>query len=212
MAVGAGRLGQREQRLTALDGVALSCETGYPAIGCRGSVRSRSLDVRQVYDPTCGKAVLLVVHDSLNDLVVVAAVVFGRDRVLLGQRHDPRSRRVVWEFPGGKVEHGEDERSALVREIAEELGVRAVVRDVIARVWVPESPGCGVHVTHAGDSAIIAAEQRRFWLVAYCAQLMDQGVPESRVHRRLAWVSIGDLATLPMPGPDRHVCVALLMR
>lgn len=58
-----------------------------------------------------------------NPTVVVAAVVFGDNGVLIAQRgpEDPFPFR--WEFPGGKAEPGEHPESALVRECREELGV-----------------------------------------------------------------------------------------
>jgi 8-oxo-dGTP diphosphatase len=56
-------------------------------------------------------------------LVVGAALVRG-GRALAARRSDGPGR---WEFPGGKVEPGESPEGALVRELREELGVRAVV-------------------------------------------------------------------------------------
>lgn len=56
-------------------------------------------------------------------LTVVAAVIIDRDRVLAARRPLHKSRGGLWEFPGGKVEPGEEEQDALVREIDEELGM-----------------------------------------------------------------------------------------
>jgi 8-oxo-dGTP diphosphatase len=53
---------------------------------------------------------------------VVAAVVRRGDAILVTRRPDRPGRRGQWEFPGGKVEPGEDEPAALRREIREELG------------------------------------------------------------------------------------------
>lgn len=47
----------------------------------------------------------------------------GATRLLVGRRSSPVSLAGLWEFPGGKVEPGEDPRSALRREVREELGV-----------------------------------------------------------------------------------------
>jgi 8-oxo-dGTP diphosphatase len=64
-------------------------------------------------------------------LVVTAAVVIARGRVLLTQRKRGSHLEGLWEFPGGKVEDGEDPRDALVRELREELGVDADVGDIV---------------------------------------------------------------------------------
>ncbi len=64
-------------------------------------------------------------------ILVAAAVVIERGRVLLTQRKRGSHLEGLWEFPGGKVEDGEDPRDALVRELREELGVDADVGDVV---------------------------------------------------------------------------------
>ena len=56
-------------------------------------------------------------------LVVACALVDADGRVLVTQRPSGRSMAGMWEFPGGKVEPRETPEAALVRELAEELGV-----------------------------------------------------------------------------------------
>jgi len=51
--------------------------------------------------------------------------------VLLTQRKSGSHLAGTWEFPGGKVEPGEDPRDALVRELAEEIGVSATIGDIV---------------------------------------------------------------------------------
>jgi len=60
-------------------------------------------------------------------LLVVAAVIVDGGRVLLTQRKQGTHLAGAWEFPGGKVEPGEDPRHALARELQEEVGVDADV-------------------------------------------------------------------------------------
>ena len=58
---------------------------------------------------------------------VVAAVIERDGRILIGQRKPSGRHALKWEFPGGKVEPGEDSRAALARELQEELGIDAVI-------------------------------------------------------------------------------------
>lgn len=64
-------------------------------------------------------------------LIVSAAVVIRDGKVLLSQRKKGAHLADLWEFPGGKVEVGEDPREALVRELGEELGVEATVGEIL---------------------------------------------------------------------------------
>ncbi|MCU1338560.1 MAG: hydrolase [Bryobacterales bacterium] len=58
---------------------------------------------------------------------VVAAVMMRDGKILIGQRKRGGRHPLKWEFPGGKVEPGEDPRAALARELREELNVEAEV-------------------------------------------------------------------------------------
>lgn len=60
-------------------------------------------------------------------VLVVAAVLIEDGRVLLTRRKKGSHLAGAWEFPGGKVEPGEDPRAALVRELEEEIGIVAEV-------------------------------------------------------------------------------------
>ena len=53
--------------------------------------------------------------------LVMGAAIIDRGRVLAARRTTPEHARGLWEFPGGKVEHGEDPLAAIVREVREEL-------------------------------------------------------------------------------------------
>lgn len=55
--------------------------------------------------------------------VVAAALIDKSGQILLQQRAADKHHGGLWEFPGGKVEPGEDPRAALVRELAEELAI-----------------------------------------------------------------------------------------
>jgi 8-oxo-dGTP diphosphatase len=56
--------------------------------------------------------------------VVAAAIRDAQGRLLLQQALPGKRHAMLWEFPGGKVESGENPRFALAREVREELGLR----------------------------------------------------------------------------------------
>lgn len=64
---------------------------------------------------------------------VVVGIVFREGLVLLTRRLENVHLGGLWEFPGGKREQGETEKTALAREMREELGVRVVVGDCLHR-------------------------------------------------------------------------------
>ncbi len=61
------------------------------------------------------------IHQKPHLWVVGALISDGEGRLLLTQRPEGKKHAGKWEFPGGKVEPGENPRHALEREIAEEL-------------------------------------------------------------------------------------------
>src|SRR5258706_4156134 len=65
-----------------------------------------------------------VIASARARIEVVAAVIFNQHgEFLLAQRPPGKPYAGYWEFPGGKVEHGEDTATALRRELHEELGI-----------------------------------------------------------------------------------------
>jgi len=60
-------------------------------------------------------------------LTVVAALIEHQGKVLACQRKRGQRFELMWEFPGGKVESGETQEQALIRELREELGVTAKI-------------------------------------------------------------------------------------
>jgi 8-oxo-dGTP diphosphatase len=64
---------------------------------------------------------------------VVAAVIERGRQILIGQRKPHGRHGLKWEFPGGKVEPGEEPRAALARELREELGIEAQIGEEMER-------------------------------------------------------------------------------
>jgi 8-oxo-dGTP diphosphatase len=124
-------------------------------------------------------------------LVSAVAMIDGDGRVLLARRPEDKALAGLWEFPGGKVRPGETPEAALIRELAEELGV-----DVSASCLAPFA-----FASHAYE---------RFHLLMplYLCRRW-QGTPEPREGQALAWVRPGKLGDYPMPPADRPL-VAML--
>jgi 8-oxo-dGTP diphosphatase len=76
---------------------------------------------------------------------VVAAVIEREQRILICQRRGGRHAH-KWEFPGGKIEPGEDARSALVRELREELAIEGVIGALLHAETVRYSGGPTIHL------------------------------------------------------------------
>src|SRR5437773_8765154 len=72
--------------------------------------------------------------EAARPIVLVAAVALidADGRVLLAERPEGKHLAGLWEFPGGKVQPGETPEVALIRELAEELGI-----DVVASCLAP---------------------------------------------------------------------------
>jgi len=64
-------------------------------------------------------------------VIVSAAILVERGRVLLTQRKRGTHLEGAWEFPGGKVEPNEDPKDALKRELQEETGIDVSVGDIV---------------------------------------------------------------------------------
>ncbi|SAF01886.1 pyrimidine (deoxy)nucleoside triphosphate diphosphatase [Enterobacter hormaechei] len=68
----------------------------------------------------------------LKTLDVVAAILEKEGKILLAQRPEHADQPGMWEFAGGKVEAGETQQEALLRELREELGIEAVPARYVA--------------------------------------------------------------------------------
>lgn len=75
---------------------------------------------------------------------VVAGLIEQDGKVLVCQRKQGARHELKWEFPGGKVEQGESPRSALVRELREELGIEATLGRELTRYQVSYAKGVSI--------------------------------------------------------------------
>lgn len=106
------------------------------------------------------------------------------------QRHSHADRGGQWEFPGGKVETGEDERRALVREIREELDCELDVGALLART------------THRYPDLEVE-------LAFYAGTLPPGSEPRLVGAAAMEWVEPGRLATLDFCEADLPVLPVL---
>ncbi len=81
----------------------------------------------------------------MKTVVVSAAILIEQGRVLLTQRKSGTHLAGAWEFPGGKVEAGEDPREALQREMREEVGLAVQVGEIVDVTFhrYPDEAGAG---------------------------------------------------------------------
>ncbi|MGI4880834.1 MAG: (deoxy)nucleoside triphosphate pyrophosphohydrolase, partial [Janthinobacterium lividum] len=117
--------------------------------------------------------------------VVAAALVDADGRVLVAERPPGKDMAGLWEFPGGKIDPGETPEAALVRELAEELGI-----DTSASCLAPA--GFASHA-YAGFHLVLLLFACRKW----------RGTARGREGQRLRWVRVPDLFALDMPPADR---------
>jgi 8-oxo-dGTP diphosphatase len=121
-------------------------------------------------------------------LIIVGAAIVLAGRVLGCERADPPETAGRWEFPGGKVELGEDEIDALVRECEEELGVRIAVGERI-----------GTDVPLAHGWAVL-----RVWLAT-----LVSGDPQPLEHRSVRWLGPDELDSVPWLPADTPIVAEL---
>lgn len=117
---------------------------------------------------------------------VVAALIVDNGRILACQRTRHQVMPLKWEFPGGKIEDGEQPRDALRRELEEELGIEATIGNEVVRI-VHEYPGGG------------SVELRFFEVREYKGEL------ENRIFREIRWVGRTELLDLEFLEADRSL-------
>lgn len=117
--------------------------------------------------------------------VVAGIIRDASGRILVSRRRPGSHLENLWEFPGGKLDPGEDHARGLAREIEEELGIRVRESRPLASV------------AHDYPEKTV-----RLWLREVGEY---SGTPEGREGQALRWVEMDQLRHLDMPAADRPV-------
>jgi 8-oxo-dGTP diphosphatase len=117
--------------------------------------------------------------------VTAALVVRGED-ILCCQRTEYQTLPLKWEFPGGKIEPGEDALAALQRELDEELGIRAQIGRKVAQLQHHYANGNAVEL--------------HFFLVE-----QYEGEMQNRIFREIRWINRRELPALDFLDADRKL-------
>ena len=110
---------------------------------------------------------------------VVAGLILREDpehgqQILICQRTRHQSMPLKWEFPGGKIESGEQPRDALRRELEEELGIVAIIGEEVARIRHHYASGSSVEL--------------RFYVVS-----KYEGELENHIFKQVIWETPAEL-------------------
>lgn len=124
-------------------------------------------------------------------IVAAAALVDVDGRVLICQRPEGKQLAGLWEFPGGKLEPGETPEACLVRELEEELGIKAAQACLAPFVFASH--------TYEDFHLLMPLYLLRRW----------EGLVQRREHQALAWVKPSQFETYPMPPADAPLCAYL---
>ena len=125
--------------------------------------------------------------------LVAAAILIHEGKILLTQRRAQDSLGGYWEFPGGKVEKGEDPRQAVVRECREECGIEVEVEEIF-------------------EVLFLSGSERDLLLLFYRCRWRSGNVAHLEVQDHV-WCSPGELdlyEILPANDPIRRKLQALL--
>src|SRR5512136_221433 len=119
---------------------------------------------------------------DMKTVIVVAALTIEQGKFLVTQRKKDSSHGLLWEFPGGKVEDGEDPREALRRELMEELDVE-------------------MEVGRLFDAVFYSYPEFRILLLVYRCRVEKGSLKPIGCHN-LRWVTLKELEALAMPPAD----------
>ena len=122
--------------------------------------------------------------------VAVGVVYDAAGRVLISQRHPDSHQGGLWEFPGGKLETGEDVVAALGRELLEELGIRIGTVEAL------------LEIHHDYDDKQVLLD---VWRVVDFT-----GLAEGREGQPLQWVPVEELPDFEFPAANGPIVDAVM--
>ena len=125
-------------------------------------------------------------------VIVAACALLDREgAVLIAKRPEGRPLAGLWEFPGGKVEPGEEPEGALIRELNEELGIEIAKQDLTPLTFASHA--------YPDFHLLMPVYLCRRW----------QGSVAARVGQELLWVKPDTLHLYDMPPADEPLKIAL---
>lgn len=125
----------------------------------------------------------------MKSVEVVCGIAMKDGKIFMARRKPGKSLAGFWEFPGGKVEPGEDHKTALARELKEELGVCVEVGDFIA-------------------SGHTKGEELEINLHGYFID-WDAEPSASSDHDQMGWVGTDDVDRMKIPEADMPILDSL---
>jgi len=122
----------------------------------------------------------------MADKLSIACIARDGNKVLIAHRQNIGQMGGRWEFPGGKVENGEEEKQAVIREFSEEFGVTVEVGKLIATA----------QFEHNGKSCA---------LHAYEIKVPHNGIEKKYIlteHTEYKWVELSEIENLNFVDSD----------
>ena len=119
---------------------------------------------------------------NIRKIRVVAAAIVVEDRLLIAQRAENMSSALLWEVPGGKVEAGESDQEALIRELKEELDIE-------------------VEVDHFVGMSCVVVGIKEIEMYVYSCNI-QKGEPHANEHKQFMWATESDLLSVSWAPAD----------
>lgn len=124
-------------------------------------------------------------------MITVAAAILEREgKILIAKRKKDDPLKGKWEFPGGKVEPNETPQECLIRELEEELGIKAKIKNFVCSSQY-KYPHLSIN------------------LLVYTAEYIS-GELHAKEHEEIKWVKPEDLKLYDFPAADKPIIEKIL--